>query len=115
MAVDYLYRSKRVPYNRPLLMDDEKAAIVCRLCLLDPLKWRGLLNRTSEQFATLRRAATANGPQVTLERAPRLIVWPGEDALPVDVDSLEEPISRSALDDLDDTELDDEDVEEEEE
>ncbi len=109
MAVDYLYRVKNVPHNRPMLMDEDKIAIVCRLCLLDPLKWKSVLNRTIEQFAILHRMGSANGPQLTLERAPRLIVWPGEaDMVLAELESIEEPARPGKAGDADTDDLDDE-------
>jgi hypothetical protein len=116
MAVDYLYRIKNVPYNRPMLMDDDKTAIVCRLCLLDPLKWKSVVNRTVEQFAILHRIGSASGPQLTLERAPRLIVWPGEADMELsELESIEEPARPGRdedSDDDDDSDAGDEDDEE---
>lgn len=110
MAVDYLYRIKNVPHNRPMLMDDDKIAIVCRLCLLDPLKWKSVLNRTIEQFAILHRMGSASGPQLTLERAPRLIVWPGEaDMVLADLETIEEPARPGKAADVD-SDDDDEDT-----
>jgi hypothetical protein len=110
MAVDYLYRIKNVPYNRPMLMDEDKTAVVCRLCLLDPLKWKSVVNRTVEQFAILHRMGSASGPQLTLERAPRLIVWPGEADMELsELETVEEPArpgNSDALDDDDDDEGD---------
>jgi hypothetical protein len=110
MAVDYLYRSKDIAYDRPLVMDDDKINVICRLCLLDPLKWKSVLNRTIEQFTILRRMGSANGPQLTLERSPRLIVWEPEAELePVDLESFGEPERPRTADEADD--LDDEDEE----
>ena len=112
MAVDYLYRIKDIPYNRPVLMDEDKTTIICRLCLLDPLKWKSVLNRTIEQFAILHRMGSASGPQLTLERAPRLIVWPGEaDMELADLEALEEPVHRGRSDELGDDDLADEEDE----
>jgi hypothetical protein len=97
-------------------MDDEKVAAICRLCMLDPLKWKTVLSKTVEQFAVLRRSASASGPQVTLERAPRLIVWPGEtETAPLALEEmLEEPAAQSAGEDMaeDDEDLEDEEDEE---
>lgn len=118
LAVDYLYRTQNVAYNRALTIDDSKAAIICRLCLLDPLKWKGILGRTVEQFSILHRTGSANGPQLTLERAPRLVLWPGDsDVTPVDVDTLEEPLPAAEPpppggDSDDDEDVDDEEDEE---
>jgi hypothetical protein len=117
LAVDYLYQTKGIIYNRPVVVDDEKASIICRLCLLDPLKWKAVLNRTVEQFTILRRAGSASGPQLTLERAPRLINWqPESETEPFDIDSTEETPPVPADDDLapEDVEDDDEDEEEDE-
>lgn len=113
LAVDYLYRTGGLPYNRPVFMDDERAAIVCRLCLLDPQKWRLTMVRAVEQFGILRRSTGINGVQVTLERPPRLIVWPGEaDTSPVDIDeALAEPVAESD-DSLGESDEEDEDDEE---
>jgi hypothetical protein len=108
MAVDYLYRMQGTAYGRPILMDEERATIVCRLCLLEPLKWKGVLNRGIEQFSILHRAASASGPQVTLDRAPRLIIWPGEaDVEPVDTDIIAKSVSHADDDDLDEDDEDD--------
>jgi hypothetical protein len=114
MAIDFLYRRQNLPYNRPVLMDDERTALVCRLCLLDPMKWKIVLNRTVEQFDILTRSATASGPQVKLERSPRLIIWPGHaDTTPVDIDSLEDPLQHPSAEDAEDEDdlEDDEDEE----
>jgi len=108
MAVDYLYRTQGLSYNRPVLMDDERTSTICRLCLLDPLRWKAVLNRTIEQFAILRRVGSASGPQVTLERAPRLIVWPGEAGM-ADIEALDEPARLRMAADLADESLEDED------
>lgn len=118
MAVDYLYRSKGVPHNRPLLMDDDKTNIICRLCLLDPLRWKSMLNRTIEQFAILRRMGSASGPQLTLERAPRLIMWePDAESEEIDLEALQEAdlpkAADLAVEDSDDDELDNDDDDEE--
>jgi len=118
LAVDYLYRTRDIPYEQAVLLDDDKTNAVCRLCLLDPLKWKSVLNRTIEQFSILRRMGSANGPQVTLERAPRLVVWDPGAELEVDVEPLSE-LPRSgksnqlAADDLADDDLED-DLEEDE-
>ena len=119
MAVDYLYRSKSVPYNRPLLIDDEKTNIICRLCLLDPLRWKSMLNRTIEQFSILHRAGSASGPQLTLERPPRLINWdPAAEQEDVDFDALDDTglprVDDAPADDGVDEDLDDEGDEDDE-
>ncbi len=91
MAVDYLYRTRSIPYGQTATLNDERTGDICRVCLLDPLRVRAVLGRTVERFAVLRRFASPNGLQVLLERPPRLIVWPGgADTQPVDLDSLEE-------------------------
>lgn len=117
LAVDYLYRVKGVLHNRPLLMDDDKTNIICRLCLLDPLRWKSMLNRTTEQFSILHRAGSASGPQLTLERAPRLIMWePEPDDMDFDVlanTDLPKPDAAPA-DDVDDDDLAEDDEEDEE-
>lgn len=115
MAIDYLYRTQGMAYNEPVLMDEEKVSIVCRLCLLDPLRWRSVLGRAVEQFPVLQRAGSTEGPQITLERAPRLITWPGElDIAPLDLEPIVEPVAEPSsteddeADDLDEDGDDDE-------
>ena len=116
MAVDYLYRTLNVDYNRPLIMDEHKVHMISRLCLLDPGRWKPVLTRTGEEFAILRRSSSASGQQITLERAPQLVAWPAEvDSLPVDPGTLDEspPVSPGVVDDDDDEEDDDGEDEEE--
>lgn len=92
LAIDYLYGRLKTPYGQPIALDTEHTEIICRLCLLDPVKWRAMVSRTLERFPMLQRTVTPAGPQATLERAPRLIVWPGTaDTEAVGLDQIGEP------------------------
>ena len=116
MAVDYLYRTLQVDYNRPLIMDEHKIHMLSRLCLLDPGKWKPVLTRTGEEFTILRRSNSASGQQITLERAPQLVAWPAQaDSVPVDINRLDEkPLAPAVVADEEDDE-DDDDIEDDEE
>lgn len=73
LAVDYLYQRQQVNYQTNLLLDSEKRDVVCKMCMLEPANFDGVLDWACGQFDFLSQGTAGGwGRHIILARAPTL-------------------------------------------
>ena len=73
LAIDFVYRENKVPYNSNLPLNDEVRDDICRACLLAPESFDETLSWTSAQFDFLKKSVGGGwGSYLLLSRKPEL-------------------------------------------
>lgn len=73
LAVDYAYRSRRIPYESNLLVEPDIQEMICQVCVLEPESFERVADYAVLQFPFLKRGMGGGwGSYFLLERAPTL-------------------------------------------
>jgi len=73
LAVDYLYQMESVDYQTNLLLNPDKEAMICKVCLLEPTAFDAVLDWTVGQYDFLQRSTSGGwGSYVLLTRQPQI-------------------------------------------
>lgn len=78
LAVDYLYRVEGADYQTNLLLDPDKQATICKVCLLDSTAFDASFEWAVGQYDFLKRGTRGGwGSYLLLTRQPRIIDFVG--------------------------------------
>jgi hypothetical protein len=78
LAVDYLYQVEGADYQSNLLLDPDKQATICKVCLLDPTAFDASFEWAVGQYDFLQRGTRGGwGSYVLLTRQPRITDFTG--------------------------------------
>ena len=72
LAVDYLYRKLRLPYQSSLPLDEVRIRSICQLCLLDTTSFKETADATVKAFGPLTAHGNERAMTLTLTRPIRL-------------------------------------------